>query len=109
VKWFAGERGDDVALDNMLRIQNIEMQYMVRERQDAFRFALKRGWGGFPLIGTAVEIVEKMQMLSKIGLDGMLLNWLDYLDGLKRFQAIMPMLEASGLRGTAQQSGSRRG
>jgi hypothetical protein len=75
---------------------------MVRERIDAFRFALKRGWGGFPLIGTAEQIVDKMRILSAIGLDGMLLNWLDYVDGLKRFEAVMPMLEAAGLRHKAR-------
>jgi alkanesulfonate monooxygenase SsuD/methylene tetrahydromethanopterin reductase-like flavin-dependent oxidoreductase (luciferase family) len=102
VAWFAGKLGDDVALDNMLRIQNIEMQYMVRERVEAFRFALKRGWGGFPLIGTAEEIADKMATLSRIGLDGMLLNWLDYEDGLARLARLMPMLEAAGLRAKAK-------
>ena len=102
VTWFAGEKGDDAALDNMLRIQNIEMQYMVRERVDAFRFALKRGWGGFPLIGTAEQIVDKIAMLSKLGVDGMLLNWIDYRDGLERWKTVMPMLDQAGLRGKAR-------
>jgi hypothetical protein len=33
------------------------------------------GWGGFPLIGTGAQIIDGLAILSKIGLDGVLLSW----------------------------------
>ena len=37
--------------------------------------------------------------LSRLGIDGILLNWVDYLDGLRRWRTnVMPRLEQAGLR-----------
>jgi dimethylsulfone monooxygenase len=57
------------------------------------------GMGGYPLVGTAEQISERLTLLSDAGLDGVLLTWVDYADGIARFNAdVLPGLEQSGLR-----------
>jgi alkanesulfonate monooxygenase SsuD/methylene tetrahydromethanopterin reductase-like flavin-dependent oxidoreductase (luciferase family) len=51
------------------------------------------------LVGTAERIFEKLNMLSSAGLDGVLLTWVDYADGVERFNRdVLPLLEQAGLR-----------
>jgi alkanesulfonate monooxygenase SsuD/methylene tetrahydromethanopterin reductase-like flavin-dependent oxidoreductase (luciferase family) len=65
------------------------------------------GMGGYPLVGTAEQISERMALLADAGLDGVLLTWVDYADGLARFNAdVLPRLEHSGLRAPARQEGT---
>jgi alkanesulfonate monooxygenase SsuD/methylene tetrahydromethanopterin reductase-like flavin-dependent oxidoreductase (luciferase family) len=99
VNYYVVEKGDDEACDNMLAIQNIEMHKMMPERAEKLRFGAKLGWGGYPLTGTADDIVAALQKLSGIGIDGVLIRWVDYWDGLRRWQKdVMPRLEQAGLR-----------
>jgi alkanesulfonate monooxygenase SsuD/methylene tetrahydromethanopterin reductase-like flavin-dependent oxidoreductase (luciferase family) len=57
------------------------------------------GWGGFPLIGTKEQIVDGLITLSRIGLDGVLLSWPRYLEGMREFRAVTyPLIEQAGLR-----------
>ena len=66
---------------------------------DQLRFRLKRGWGGYPLVGTADHIVDQLGKLSAIGFDGILISWVDYSAGLERWnREVMPLLEQAGLR-----------
>ena len=61
--------------------------------------AVAAGWGGVPLVGTADRIVEELQKFTGIGLDGILLSWVDYLEGLDDWQReVMPRLEQAGMR-----------
>jgi alkanesulfonate monooxygenase SsuD/methylene tetrahydromethanopterin reductase-like flavin-dependent oxidoreductase (luciferase family) len=72
---------------------------MLPERAEKMRFGAKLGWGGYPLTGTADDIVAALQKLTAIGIDGVLLRWVDYWDGLRRWQKdVMPRLEQAGLR-----------
>jgi alkanesulfonate monooxygenase SsuD/methylene tetrahydromethanopterin reductase-like flavin-dependent oxidoreductase (luciferase family) len=99
VNYYVIEKGDDEACDNMLRIQNVEMHKMMPERAEKMRFGAKLGWGGYPLTGTADDIVAALQKLTAIGIDGVLIRWVDYWDGLRRWQKdVMPRLEQAGLR-----------
>ena len=42
---------------------------------------------------------ERVVKLSQIGISGLLLNWVDYLDGMHRWRRdVMPLLEQAGLR-----------
>jgi dimethylsulfone monooxygenase len=57
------------------------------------------GWGGYPLIGTKEQIVDGLLTLSKIGLDGTLLNWPRYIDDMRYFQKeVYPLVQQAGLR-----------
>ena len=64
----------------------------------AFRQRFAAGAGGSGLVGTAQDIAARLDQLSAAGLDGVLLTWVDFVDGLRRFAEVMPLLEARGLR-----------
>ncbi|MBL6082009.1 LLM class flavin-dependent oxidoreductase [Belnapia sp. T18] len=68
------------------------------EAARAFRQRFAAGAGGSALIGTAGDIAARLEELSDAGLDGVLLTWVDFVDGLHRFAEVMPLLEARGLR-----------
>jgi alkanesulfonate monooxygenase SsuD/methylene tetrahydromethanopterin reductase-like flavin-dependent oxidoreductase (luciferase family) len=54
---------------------------------------------GHPLIGTAQSIAEELERMSNVGLDGVIMTWPDYIDGVKRFtREVLPLLEQAGLR-----------
>ena len=57
------------------------------------------GWGGYPLIGTPEQVVEQMQAVHAMGIEGFILSWLDYHEELKYFgERVMPLLRQAGLR-----------
>lgn len=61
------------------------------------RFIL--GYGGFPLIGTPEQIVEQLAELSKAGINGMMIGFLDYVEELQYFgERILPLMKEAGLR-----------
>jgi alkanesulfonate monooxygenase SsuD/methylene tetrahydromethanopterin reductase-like flavin-dependent oxidoreductase (luciferase family) len=96
---YAVTQGDDVAVDNILRELGVQTQGFTPEKYREFRLHFKAGWGGFPLVGTRADIVEKLVALSEAGLDGVALCWLDYYAGLARWnREILPMIEQVGLR-----------
>ncbi|HEY3917045.1 MAG TPA: LLM class flavin-dependent oxidoreductase [Stellaceae bacterium] len=93
------ELGDDPAVENILTIQGQQMQRLLPEAREAIKFSIKAGWGGVPLVGTPDRIVAELLKFSRIGLDGILLSWVDYLGGLIAWQReVMPRLVAAGLR-----------
>ncbi|WP_426323352.1 LLM class flavin-dependent oxidoreductase [Microbacterium sp. E-13] len=63
--------------------------------------------GGPILLGTAVDIADQLEEMSAIGLDGVLLIWPDFTDGITRFVApgsVLTELERRGLRQPFDQS-----
>jgi alkanesulfonate monooxygenase SsuD/methylene tetrahydromethanopterin reductase-like flavin-dependent oxidoreductase (luciferase family) len=63
------------------------------------------GGGAVPMIGSAESIADQLEALSDAGIDGILLNWVDYLGGIQRFaDEVLPLLEARGLREPAQRA-----
>ena len=99
LRYYVVENGDDEAVENILEIQGIHMQRLQKERREQIKFNIKAGWGGYPLVGTADRIVDELSKLHKIGIDGVLVSWVDYMDGLARWQhEVMPRLEQIGLR-----------
>jgi FMNH2-dependent dimethyl sulfone monooxygenase len=99
LRYYVVERGDDAAVENIIKIQGQQMQRLQKEQREQAKFNLKAGWGGYPLVGTADRIVDELQKLNRIGIDGILLSWVDYIDGLDRWQRdVMPRLEQAGLR-----------
>ena len=97
--YYATQHGDDEATDNILRTLGVETGIFSPEEQQRFKFHFKAGWGGYPLVGTPEHIVDTIQALSDIGLDGISLTWVDYTDGIARWEkTMMPLLEQAGLR-----------
>ena len=57
------------------------------------------GWGGYPLVGTPEQVVEKMVAIADIGIEGFILSWLDYYEELKYFgEKVMPLMRQADLR-----------
>jgi alkanesulfonate monooxygenase SsuD/methylene tetrahydromethanopterin reductase-like flavin-dependent oxidoreductase (luciferase family) len=99
LKHYVVDCGDDVAVENLLNVLVEQSAAIPQEIRDMMKFHVKAGWGGFPLVGTADKIVADLQNISKAGVNGVLLNWVDYVDGLERWNRdVMPRLEQAGLR-----------
>jgi threonine dehydrogenase-like Zn-dependent dehydrogenase len=61
---------------------------------DAVRFDFVAGWGGYPLVGTAEQIVDELAIMADLGFDGWMLSWVDYEAELRQWiDEIMPLLE----------------
>ncbi|MGD0419971.1 MAG: hypothetical protein ABSA68_10430 [Xanthobacteraceae bacterium] len=57
------------------------------------------GWGAYPLTGTKEQVVEGLQTMSAMGLDGALLSWPRFEDGMREFKDVTyPLLVQAGLR-----------
>jgi len=55
-----------------------------------------RGRGGYPLVGTKVD---KMLKLNDCGFNGMLLTWIKFEEEMQEFMTdIYPLLEQAGVR-----------
>ena len=54
---------------------------------------------GPPVIGNAEGIAEQLAAISRVGIDGVIMTWPDYIDGVRRFnKEVLPLLEKAGLR-----------
>ncbi len=97
--YYVVDKGDDVAVDILARTMELNTQTLPPGVFEQHKFHFKAGWGGYPLVGTADRIVDELLHLSKLGLDGVVLSWVDYFDGLERWRTgMMPRLEQAGLR-----------
>jgi dimethylsulfone monooxygenase len=96
---FSSELEDTESVDAWMRLQGANTQVVPPEVMAAMRQRFAAGAGGFPLVGTAERIAERLEMLSAAGIDGALLTWVDYDAGLDAFTAdVLPRLERAGLR-----------
>ena len=100
-RYYVHEKGDWEAAQNMIKTFSLEINARVipPDRLQAYREAFIAGWGGFPLIGTKEQIVEGLQALSRAGLDGILLAWPRYEQGMREFRDVTyPLVRQVGLR-----------
>ncbi|CAH1653203.1 LLM class flavin-dependent oxidoreductase [Chelatococcus asaccharovorans] len=96
---YVVEMGDHECVDAWVEKQAANTKLMSHEALEQMRFRFAAGAGGFPLVGTAEMIVDRLSMLSRAGIAGILLSWVDYAEGLERWnRSVMPMLEQAGLR-----------
>jgi alkanesulfonate monooxygenase SsuD/methylene tetrahydromethanopterin reductase-like flavin-dependent oxidoreductase (luciferase family) len=99
LRYYVVERGDDAAVETLVRVQGEQMRRLLPQKLEKLKFHIKAGWGGYPLVGTAEHIARRVVKLSQMGVSGLLLNWVDYIDGMRRWrQGVMPLLEQAGLR-----------
>ena len=97
--YYVKEKGDWEAVDNITRNLGMHSGLMSQEALEKFKFHFIAGWGGYPLVGTPEQIASEIAKLSRLGLDGTLLNWPRYEEGLARFiKDVLPLLEQMGLR-----------
>ena len=96
---YVVERGDDVAVKNMLDIFGLQSKTLEPAVLDNFKYHFKAGHGGYPLVGTPEQIVLDIKRLSQMGVDGILLSWVDYLKEAQEWiEQVIPLLEEAELR-----------
>ena len=96
---YVREKGDWAAVDNMLSIFGLHSETLEPAVMEAFRFHFIAGHGGYPLVGTPEGIVEQIERLSDMGVDGMLMSWVDYETECRQWiDEVMPLMVEAGQR-----------
>ncbi len=100
LNYYAVEMEDKDSVDAWSRGLAAETKIVqTPEQMRDFRIRFAAGAGGNILLGTADDIADQLQMFNEAGLDGVLCTWVDFYDGIARFERdVMPLLEARGLR-----------
>jgi alkanesulfonate monooxygenase SsuD/methylene tetrahydromethanopterin reductase-like flavin-dependent oxidoreductase (luciferase family) len=97
--YYVREKGDLVAVNNLLKIFGMQSETLAPEKLDEFRFHFMAGHGGYPLVGTPESIVAQIEVLSGVGVDGMLLSWVDHLTECRQWlDEVLPLMEQAGQR-----------
>ena len=98
---YVVDKGDYEAVNNLLEIFGMQSETLPKEVLDEFRFHFIAGHGGYPLVGTPEQIVDEIGKLSDMGVDGMLISWVDYKTECRQWiDEIMPLMEQAGQRQT---------
>ena len=96
VDHYAVENADHAHVESIMRRRNRPLS---AEENVIYRRNLGAGPGGLPLLGNAEDIARQMMELSDLGIDGFLMTWVDYRDGVRRFgREVIPLLEQAGFR-----------
>jgi dimethylsulfone monooxygenase len=97
--YYVREKGDYEAVNNLLEIFEMNSETLPPEVLEQFRFHFIAGHGGYPLIGTPEQIVDEMDKLIQIGVDGILISWVDYKTEAKQWiDEVLPLMEQAGQR-----------
>jgi alkanesulfonate monooxygenase SsuD/methylene tetrahydromethanopterin reductase-like flavin-dependent oxidoreductase (luciferase family) len=96
---YVREKGDWDTASRMVEMFGIESGTLDADVLDAFKFHFIAGHGAYPLVGTPEQIVDGMERLSSLGVDGILLSWLDYLGECRQWiDEVLPLMEQAGQR-----------
>jgi FMNH2-dependent dimethyl sulfone monooxygenase len=99
LNYYVREKGDWEAVENLVRIFGMQSLALPAHVLEEFKFHFIAGWSGFPLVGTPEQIADKLLMLSRNGLDGTALSFVNYQEELPQFiREVVPLLEQAGLR-----------
>ena len=99
--YYVHQRGDWAAARNVVDTFMLEAnaRNIPPERIKPMQEMFIAGWGGFQLIGTKEQVVDGLAMLSRAGLDGVLLCWPRFEAGMREFRDVtFPLLKQAGLR-----------
>lgn len=101
LRYYVDEVGDWEAVDNLMTALGGPDNWQTLP-PDVLRDFKRRwiaGWGGYPLVGTPEMIVDELLKLSAIGIEGIVLSWVDYARELPGFiDEVVPLMEQAGLR-----------
>jgi len=99
LNYYVYEKGDWEAAGNLLKIFGMQTETLDNETLESHKAHFIAGHGGYPLVGTAEQIVEELGKLADIGVDGCLISWVDYKNELKQWiDEVLPLTEQAGLR-----------
>jgi alkanesulfonate monooxygenase SsuD/methylene tetrahydromethanopterin reductase-like flavin-dependent oxidoreductase (luciferase family) len=97
--YYVYEKGDWAAAGNLIDMLGLGSLAVEPSAFEKLKAHFMGGWGAFPLVGTKEQIVDGLATLSDIGVDGALLSWPLYEEGMLAFQCeTMPLLKQAGLR-----------
>ena len=96
---YVRERGDWETATKMIEMFGIESQTLEPSVLEEFKFHFIAGHGGYPLVGTPEQLVDQMLRLADMGVDGLLLSWVDYLGECQQWiDEVLPLMRETGLR-----------
>jgi alkanesulfonate monooxygenase SsuD/methylene tetrahydromethanopterin reductase-like flavin-dependent oxidoreductase (luciferase family) len=97
--YYVHQKGDWTAVAKLMEAFEIRSPPLSPDAFKKVQETFIAGGTGYPLIGTKEQIVDGLKQLSDRGLDGILLSWPRYQQGIRQFQAeTFPLLQQSGLR-----------
>jgi len=97
--YYVNQKGDWEAAENVIGTIGLNAKTFAPERLAKMQSNFIAGWSGFPLIGTKEQVVDGMAMLSRAGVDGLMISWPRYEEGLRNFgTTALPLLKQAGLR-----------
>jgi len=99
--YYVRERGDWEAAKNMVDTFSLEInkRNVTPERIKPLQEAFIQGWGGLPVVGTKEQVVDTLTTLSRAGLDGLLVAFPRYEQGMREFRDVTyPLIKQAGLR-----------
>ena len=93
------DNADWAAVDNILAMKNIMPQMYAPEEFQRIRDHQANGMGGLPLVGDPDSVARDIARLAALGLKGIAISFVNYLDELPYFCAeVLPRLARAGLR-----------
>ena len=99
--YYVKEKGDWAAAKNMVDTFSLDInkRNVPPERIKPLQEAFIQGWGGLPIVGTKEQVVDSLRMLSQAGLDGVLVAFPRYEEGMRQFRDVTyPLVKQAGLR-----------
>lgn len=99
LRHFAVDRADGESVDAWMAERSINSEGISTDALETLRLRAAAGAGGSILCGDADGITDQLAELSAAGIDGVLIGYVDFEDGLRRLtDSVLPRLEARGLR-----------
>ncbi len=95
------ESSDWGAVDGMLALKNISPKTLpLAEYEAKRRYFAANAIGGYPFVGTPDHVAEELANISRAGMRGVAVSFVNYLDELPYFRdEVLPRLVRLGVRG----------
>jgi len=96
------ESSDWGAVDGMLALKNISPKTLpLAEYEAKRRYFAANAIGGYPFVGTPDHVAEELANISRAGMRGVAVSFVNYLDELPYFRdEVLPRLGRLGVRGS---------
>lgn len=97
--YYVNEMGDWEAAEAIMSEFGASRLRLTDEQRRSIMFRIIAGWGGQPLVGTPDMIVDELAKYPRLGIDGLVLSWVNYHDEMREFiRDVVPLMEQAGLR-----------
>ncbi|HKA72727.1 MAG TPA: LLM class flavin-dependent oxidoreductase, partial [Xanthobacteraceae bacterium] len=93
------EHADWSAVDGILALKNISPDTVPMQEYLTKRSQYAQGMGGLPIVGDPDHVAQQLIDLSKAGLTGIAVSFVNYIDELPFFcEEVVPRLQRAGVR-----------